>query len=34
LYLCDLVEHQKIYNIAQFDKWNFWAYKNPYELHN
>ena len=34
LYLCDLVEHQKIYNIAQFDKWNYGAYKNPYELHD
>lgn len=34
LYLCHLVEHQKTWNIAQFDKWNYWAYKNPYELHD
>jgi hypothetical protein len=33
-YLCDLVEHEKTWNIAQFDKWNYGAYKNPYELHD
>ena len=23
LYLCNLVEHQKTWNIAQFDRWNY-----------
>lgn len=33
-YLCDLVEHEKTRNIAQFDRWNYWEYKNPYKLHD
>lgn len=34
LYLMDLVEHRKTYNIAQFDRYNWWKYKNPYLLHD
>ena len=34
LYLHDIIEHIKTYNIAQFDRRCWWKYKNPYLLHD